>query len=114
LVPLLVENRFAKEHANVQVLVVRDGDLRDGAGVVEHGGREGNSQLYFFLRLHAGHFVFEFGESVKDISDLLIDEILEMLGVAFDLDDDISIVIFYLIDGEGPISVNQLLLLRLR
>ena len=107
----LVEDGFAEEDADVEVLVDVDG-LGHGAGVVQHG--EG-WRSYFDLEvgLFAGRgSLFEFFLDVVDAGDqffeLFVEEVLELLGVRFDLYDDVPVVLFELGQGQRPVRLDQL------
>lgn len=107
----LIENGFAEEYANIQVL---DWQLwHKRAGVVEHGGRGEQFDLSIFFGGHLGDLFFYLFDAIGEVGQLIIDEFLDVLGVTLDADHDIPAPLLNLCNIEHPVIVHEMLLFNI-
>ena len=85
--------------------------------MVKHGdlGRDQGHFLFLEGLLLVGeglmfYPVLDAGYAGHDVLDLFVEEVLHVLGVGFDLDDDVAVVFVELGEGEAPIVLHQFLL----
>jgi hypothetical protein len=58
--------------------------------------------------------LLKFVDSLYDFLELLVNEVLHVLSVALDLDDDIPIMLLYLLERDGPIGRDEFILLSMQ